>query len=73
MAAITEAELATLIKEAFDFDSDKSGVNPEEARQRQANKIAAAIGKFVVGRETLVTGTSATGGAVTGTGTIKAN
>lgn len=70
MAAITEAQLANLIKEAFDFDSDKD-VNPAEARQRQANKIAAAVSQFVIGRTTTVTGTSATGGAVTGTGVIK--
>lgn len=70
MAAITKAQLATLIKEAFDFDSDKE-VNPAEARQRQADKIADAVSQFVIGRTTTVTGTSATGGAVTGTGTIR--
>ena len=70
MAAITEVQLANLIKEAFDFDSDKE-VNPSEARQRQADKIADAVSQFVIGRQTTVTGTSATGGAVTGTGVIK--
>jgi hypothetical protein len=70
MAAITKAQLANLIKEAFDFDSDKE-VSPAEARQRQADKIADAVSQFVIGRTTTVTGTSATGGVVTGTGTIK--
>lgn len=70
MAAITKAQLANLIKEAFDFDSDKE-VSPAEARQRQADKIADAVSQFVIGRTTTVTGTSATGGAVTGTGVIK--
>lgn len=71
MAAITQAQLAAKIKAAFDFDSDKVGVSPAEARQRQANEIAEAVAQFVIGRETQVTGTSATGGAVTGTGVIK--
>lgn len=71
MAAITQAQLAAKIKAAFDFDSDKAGVKPEEARQRQANEIAEAVAQFVIGRTTTVTGTSATGGAVTGTGVIK--
>ncbi|SHH75240.1 hypothetical protein [Flavobacterium johnsoniae] len=70
MAAITKAQLAQKIKEAFDADSDVQ-VNPSEARKRQADKIADAISLFVIGRETIVTGTSATGGAVTGTGIIK--
>lgn len=70
MAAITKAQLANLIKEALDFDSDKE-VNPADARQRQADKIADAVSQFVIGRTTTVTGTSATGGVVTGTGVIK--
>ena len=70
MAAITKAQLANLIKEALDFDSDKV-VNPAEARQRQADKIADAVSQFVIGRQTTVTGTTVTGIAVTGTGIIK--
>lgn len=70
MPAITKQELAQLIKKSFDDDSDKQ-VSPQEARERQANKIADAIEKFVVGRETTVTGSSATGGPVTGTGIIQ--
>lgn len=68
--AITKQQLAQTIKEAFDYDSDRE-VNPAEARKRQADKIAQAIADYVVGRETLVTGTSATGGPVTGKGIIK--
>lgn len=67
---ITEAQLANLIKDAFDADSDTQ-VNPAEARQRQAEKIANAIKQYVVGRQTVVTGSSATGGPVTGTGVIQ--
>ncbi|MGY0034455.1 hypothetical protein [Pedobacter sp. NJ-S-72] len=61
--------LKSAIKDAFDFDSDKD-VNPAEARERQAQKIADAIDLFVRSGEvkTNVTGTSATGGAVVGTG-----
>lgn len=70
MPAITKAQLAEKIKQAFDDDSDVN-VNPSEARKRQADKIADAVSAFVIGRETIVTGTSATGGAVTGTGIIK--
>lgn len=68
--AITEQQLATLLQEAFDFDSDKE-VNPAEARKRLAEKIASGVAKYIVGRTTTVTGSSATGGAVTGTGIIK--
>jgi len=70
MPAITKEQLAQQLKEAFDADSD-SAVNPAEARQRQADKIAAAIFMAMIGRETIVTGTSVTGGAVTGTGVIQ--
>lgn len=67
---ITEQQLAGLIKQALDAESDVV-VNPTEARQRLANKIAEAVALFVVGRTTIVTGTSATGGPVTGTGIIQ--
>lgn len=70
MPAITKAELAALFEKAFDDESDVV-VSPEQARKRQANKMADAIFSFVIGRETTVTGTSATGGPVTGTGIIK--
>lgn len=67
---ITEQQLAKVIQDAFDFDSDRD-VNPAEARQRLAEKIAAGVAEYVVGRTTTVTGSSATGGPVTGTGIIK--
>jgi hypothetical protein len=70
MPAITKAQLAQLIEKAFNDDSDVP-VDPAEARKRQSLKIADAVSLFVIGRETIVTGTSATGGAVTGTGIIK--
>lgn len=67
--AITQSQLADLIKQAFDNESDVK-VTPSEARQRQAEKIAGAIAQFVIGRTTTVTGTSATGGPITGKGII---
>jgi len=67
---ITEQQLAEEIEAAFNNDSDKV-VNPAEARNRQAKAIAAAIFKSMIGRTTIVTGTSATGGAVTGEGIIQ--
>ncbi|MDQ8012046.1 MAG: hypothetical protein REI96_06340 [Flavobacterium nitrogenifigens] len=70
MPAITKEQLAQKIEQAFNEDSDTQ-VNPADARKRQAQKIADAVSLFVIGRETTVTGTSATGGAVTGTGIIK--
>lgn len=62
--------MKTLFEAAFDAESDVD-VTPAEARERIAQKLADAVEQFVVGRQTTVTGTSATGGAVTGTGTIK--
>lgn len=69
---ISQAQLAAKIKAAMEFHSDNPEVNIPEARQHFANQLAEAIVQFTVGRETLVTGTSATGGSVTGTGIIKA-
>lgn len=66
---IDEQQLAQLIQEAFDMYSDVQ-CEPSEARQQQALKIAQAISQFVIGRTATVVGTSATGGAVTGTATI---
>lgn len=71
MPVISQAELAAKIKAAMDFNSDDPEVNIEAARQHFADELAEGIAQFTVGRETSVTGTSATGGAVTGTGTIK--
>jgi hypothetical protein len=69
---INEQQLSNLIKLALDSESDVQ-VNPAEARQRMADKIAQAVALFVIGRITLVTGTSATGGPITGTGIIQGN
>lgn len=67
---IDEQQLAELIEQAFDMFSDVE-VDPDYARQKQAEMIAAAVAQFVIGRETVVTGTSVSGGAVTGTGIIQ--
>ncbi|WP_027391776.1 hypothetical protein [Aquimarina latercula] len=68
--AITTQQLSDLIEKAFNDESDVR-VDPVQARKRQAQRIANAIEQYVVGRNTMVTGTSATGGAVTGTGIIQ--
>ncbi|MGB1307536.1 MAG: hypothetical protein ACPG6B_01400 [Oceanihabitans sp.] len=67
---ITEAQLANLLLDAYNEEADTE-ITPAEARQRIAIKQAAAIAQFVQGRATVVTGTSATGGPVTGTGIIQ--
>lgn len=68
--AITQAQLAKQIEAAYDDVSNNSEVDPEEARKQVAKKIAAAVAQFVIGRQTQVTGTSVSGGAVTAVGTI---
>lgn len=69
---ISQAQLSAKIKAAMEFNSDDPEVDIPAARQHFADELAEAIAQFTVGRETTVTGTSANGGAVTGTGTIKA-
>jgi hypothetical protein len=66
---LNKNELADKLQEAFDAESDKQ-VEPAEARRRQAVAIANAIHSYIIAGEvqTTVTGTSATGGPVTGTG-----
>lgn len=66
---ITKAILKQRIKTAYDAESDVE-VLPEEARDRVAQEIADAVEAYVVGRQTQVTGTTADGVALTGTGTI---
>lgn len=70
MAAITKEALSVLLLKAFDSQSDVV-IDPRQARKKLADDIADAVEKYVVMRETIVTGTSATGGAVTGTGIIQ--
>lgn len=70
MPAITKEALASLFQEAFDKTSDTK-VNPKEARKQLANDLANAVEKYVVLRETIVTGTSTSGGPVTGSGIIQ--
>lgn len=70
---ITEAQLAEKFKAALDARSGDPDVDIEEARQKLADELAEGVAQFVIGRQTTVTGTSATGGAVTGTGIIQDN
>lgn len=69
MPAITKEALTVLIQKAFDKTSDVK-VDPKDARAQLAVDLADAIEKYVVLRETIVTGTSPSG-AVTGTGIIQ--
>lgn len=69
---ITEQQLAILLEQAYDIEAD-AGVSPEDARRRFAEKQAAAIAQFVIGRSVTVTvntinGVDGTGSPVTGTG-----
>ncbi len=66
--AITKQQLAALIKQAMDDDSDNPDVTPAQARQNQADKLANAIEQYVIGR--LVTVTGVTPGSGTAPGTI---
>ncbi|MFY0714132.1 hypothetical protein J1D01_10675 [Seonamhaeicola sp. NFXS20] len=68
---ISQAQLADKIEAALKYNSDDPEVDIPQARKHFANELAEAIAQFTIGRETTVTGTSATGGAVTGTGIIK--
>jgi len=68
--AINKHSLTELFRQAFDNPSDVV-VNPAQAREQLAKELADAIELYVVGRETVVTGTSVSGGPVTGTGIIQ--
>lgn len=70
--AIDKSQLTKLLQEAFDKSSDVV-VNPKQARKQLAVDLADAVEQYVIGRETIVTGTSVSGGAVTGTGIIQNN
>jgi len=68
--AIDKGTLTNLLQQAFDKTSDVV-VDPAEARKQLAVDIANAVEAYVIGRETMVTGTSVSGGAVTGKGVIQ--
>lgn len=67
----TEGQLATEIRNALEAGSNDANIDPAAARQQCAEGLAAAIFGAIIGRTTTVTGSSATGGAVTGTGIIQ--
>ena len=71
MAAITKAQLSARLQAIRNQFNDTVGVDIIDARKKIADEEADAINDFVIGRLTTVTGTSASGGAVTGTGTIQ--
>ncbi|MCI2229589.1 hypothetical protein MC378_10455 [Polaribacter sp. MSW13] len=71
MAAITKEELAAGLLAIRNQYSDDPNVDIATARENIANQEAQLISDFVIGRTTNVTGTSVSGGTVTGTGTIQ--
>jgi hypothetical protein len=71
MAAITKAQLSARLQAIRNQFNDTVGIDIIDARKKIADEEADAINDFVIGRLTAVTGTSASGGAVTGTGTIQ--
>ena len=71
MAAITKAQLSQRLQDIRNQFNDKTDINIIDARKIIADEEADAINDFVVGRLTTITGTSVSGGAVTGTGTIQ--
>lgn len=68
---ITKEELAQGFQDIRNQFNDDPEINIEDARRIIAEEEAQLISDFVIGRQTNVsiTGTSATGGAVTGSGT----
>ncbi|CAA0153060.1 hypothetical protein [Tenacibaculum maritimum] len=68
---LTKQQLANKLFEIRQEYSNKPNIDPETARREMAEKEAEAISDFVIGRTTRVTGTSVSGGAVTGTGKIE--
>lgn len=68
--ALVQATLKSAIKAAFDNVSDDPNVDPSTARDQIANDLATAILNFVKSADvtTTVTGSSASGGPVTGAG-----
>ena len=69
--AITKEDLAEGLQTIRNQFMDNPDIKIADARKLIAEQEAQLINDFVVGRKTSVTGTSATGGAVTGTGIIE--
>ncbi len=58
MAAITEAQLADGLEQIYDEWSNRTDIDPAEARRAIAVAQASLIAQFVIGRETIGTGYS---------------
>ena len=67
---VTKAIMKKMIVDAMNAVSDTE-IDPAAGRNQMAAAIADAVEAYVIGRTTLVTGTSATGGPVTGQGIIQ--
>lgn len=68
---ITKEELSEGLQAIRNQFNDKPDVDIVQARKEIADQEAQLISDFVIGRTTSVTGSSASGGPVTGTGTIQ--
>ncbi|MCT4698086.1 hypothetical protein [Tenacibaculum haliotis] len=68
---LTKQQLADKLFQIREEYSNDSNVDPAAARREMADKEAQAINDFIIDRVTEVTGTSVSGGAVTGAGKIK--
>ena len=68
---ITKEQLSQGLQDIRNQFNDDKDISIEDARVAIADQEAQLISDFVIGRETEVTGTSASGGAVTGTGIIQ--
>ncbi len=69
--AITKKELAQGLERIYNDYSNKEGLSPQQSRKKIAEAQADLIANFVIGRSTVVTGTSATGGVVNAKGIIQ--
>lgn len=67
---LTQSELADGLESLYDSWSDRTDVNPAEARKVFAEEQARLFFEAMIGRETSVTGVTSEGKTVSGTGTI---
>ena len=68
---ITKEQLAQGLQDIRNQFNDDTDIDIVDARKLIAEQEAQLFSDFVIGRTTTVTGTSASGGAVTATGTIQ--
>ena len=67
---LTQEQYAQGLQDIRNQFNDNPDIDIKEARKIIAEEEAQLLSDFIIGRKTDVEGTSATGGVVTGTGTI---